>query len=107
MIGVEAENTVEALDDGTFPLRIYCFVDQECEGAIWVHGNDHQGASDLLVSAGDSRLIAVPLEPRIKSGERIELGGSADAFPTWLRLSSEDQDRFVRHITFDIVVVGP
>jgi hypothetical protein len=95
MLGVEAKNPVAAFDDGTFPLRIYCFVDQKCEGAIWVHGNDHQGASDLLVSAGISRLIAVPLKPRMKSGERIELGGSADAFPTWLRLSREDQDRLL------------
>jgi hypothetical protein len=114
IVGLEVENPVVAFDDGTIPVRIYCFVRQDCEGAIFVFGDDFdsdsRGRSDLLVAAGENRLLAAPLPASavnaIESGKRIDIKVVADMLPTWDRLSPEDQDRLPDFQSLSIVVVG-
>ena len=113
IVGLEVENPVVAFDDGTIPVRIYCFVEQDCEGAIFVFGDDFDstGRSDLLVAAGENRLLAAPLPApavdAIEGGRRIEMKVVADLLPTFDRLSPEDQDRLPDFQSLSIVVVGP
>ena len=116
LLGLKAENPVVAFDDGTIPVRIYCLADQDCEGVIMVttaHNLDNAGSgrSDLLVEAGNSRLLAVPLPAPavdlIEHGESLDMQVYANVGPTWDRLSSEDQDRFRSDVNWlEIVVVG-
>jgi Cysteine-rich secretory protein family len=114
IVGLEVENPVVAFDDGTIPVRIYCFVEQDCEGAIIIFGDDFdsdsRGRSDLLVPAGGSRLLAAPLPASavdaIESGKRINMKVVADLDPTYKRLSPEDQSRFPDFQSLSVVVVG-
>jgi hypothetical protein len=111
IVGLEVENPVVAFDDGTIPVRIYCFVEENCVGAILVFGEDgDDGRSDLYVAAGKNRLIAVPLPAAavdaIESGKNIDMKVAADVYPTWQSLSAEDHDRFRDRNILYIVVKG-
>jgi hypothetical protein len=114
IVGLEVENPVVAFDDGTIPVRIYCFVERDCEGAIFVFGEDidfgEGGRSDLLVAAGKNRLIAAPLPAlavdSIESGKRINMKVVADVLPTFESLSPDDQDGVPDFYSLSIVVVG-
>jgi hypothetical protein len=111
IVGLEIENPVVAFDDSTIPVRIYCFVRQDCKGAIFVSGEGIAGTgrSDLLVAAGTNRLIAAPLPASavdaIESGKRIDMKVVADVLPTKDDLSPEDQGLPDFEI-LSIVVVG-
>jgi hypothetical protein len=111
IVGLKVENPVVAFDDGTIPVRIYCFVEENCVGAILVFGEDgDDGRSDLYVAAGENRLLAVPLPAAavdaIESGKNIDMKVAADVYPTWQSLSAEDQDRFRDRNILYIVVKG-
>jgi hypothetical protein len=59
-----SSGTVTADADGYAPVTLTCNLQVQCMGALLMGG----GRSDLLVNAGATRTIAVPLSPQVFAG---------------------------------------
>jgi hypothetical protein len=60
-VTVVSSGTVTADPDGYVPVTVTCNLSVQCSGALLVIGPSFSGRSDLLVDAGATRTIGVPL----------------------------------------------
>jgi|GraSoiStandDraft_17_1057272.scaffolds.fasta_scaffold264972_2 hypothetical protein len=60
-VTVVSSGTVTADSDGYVPVTLKCNLSVQCSGALLVSGPTFSGRSDLLVDAGATRTIGVPL----------------------------------------------
>jgi hypothetical protein len=60
-VTVVSSGAVTADPDGYVPVPLTCHLSVQCAGALLVSGPAGGGRSDLLVNAGATRTIAVPL----------------------------------------------
>jgi hypothetical protein len=88
--------------DNAIPVEIKCNFDRQCRGAllIGVRGGEFAdlSRSDLVVDAGDTRTIAVPLSPGIEKalsndGE-VRAGVTVDSYESLRSLPIDEQSQW-------------
>jgi hypothetical protein len=116
MVSIDTGRRVEALPDGSVPITMTCLFPATCEGAVLAtsHGSSisvEGGRSDLLVEAGSSRTIAVPLtQPDrqvLEQAGEVKVVVTADIFPTLETLPEAERSEWNAVVPKVIVVTEP
>jgi hypothetical protein len=101
MLTIDVGASVQALPDGAVPVAVTCQFIARCEGAVLLNSDlsvypPQEGSrSDLLVEAGSSRTIAVPLTEierrRLERAGRLEIAITALLTPAWEPLPTRER----------------
>jgi hypothetical protein len=82
-VTVSSSGTVSADPDGYVPVTLTCHLSTQCKGVVILMGPTFSGRSDLVVGAGATRTIGVPLQASaidyLRSNGPTTLDVTADA----------------------------
>lgn len=117
MLTIDVGDSVEALSDGAVPVAMTCRFTAPCEGAVLLNSDvtpfppEKGGRSDLLVNAGSSRTIAVPLteveRKELERAGRLEVAITALLTPAWEPLPTREREEWSPVIGVVTVVTAP
>jgi hypothetical protein len=117
MLTIDVGDSVEALPDGAVPVAMTCRFNASCEGALLLNSDvtpfppEEGSRSDLLVDAGSSRTIAVPLTEvelrELERAGRLEMAITALLTPAWEPLPTKEREGWSPVISAVTVLTAP